>query len=216
MSKHCLLFEHTSFANQFFNSLLEKQNPKLATPSFINATGNGVNGWTALSYAQLAEAYDDGVLLQPSFAHINTDKANLRRFRDAGGRMLLYHGLADVLIMPQGSINYYERVVREMDGLRAVKKFYRMFLVPGMSHALANGTTNPNANPPLPAGVGPSGTTQLYDVLTAWVERGVAPTRIDISSQAAPTKSRPICVYPKKATYVSGDINVASSYACTD
>src|SRR5262245_55865877 len=124
---------------------LEKQNPTLATPpptppGFSNATGNGANGWKGLSYAQLADAYDDGVLLQPSFAHINTDKANLRRFRDAGGKMLLYHGLADVLIMPQGSINYYERVVREMDGLRGVKKFYRMFLVPGMSHALANGT----------------------------------------------------------------------------
>ena len=27
-------------------------------------------------------------------------------------------------------------------------------------------------------------------------------------------KSRPICVYPKKARYVSGDVNVASSYVC--
>jgi len=33
---------------------LELQNPTLATPSFINATGNGANGWKNLSYAQLA------------------------------------------------------------------------------------------------------------------------------------------------------------------
>ena len=42
--------------------------------------------------------------------------------------MIMYHGLADVLIMPQGSVNYYERVIREMDGLREVQKFYRFFL----------------------------------------------------------------------------------------
>lgn len=199
---------------------LENQNPKLATPSFINATGNGANGWKDLSYAQLAEAYDNGVMLQRSFANINTDNPDLQRFRSAGGKMLVYHGLADVLIMPQGQVNYYERVVREMGGLHAVKKFYRLFLVPGMSHGLANGTTNPNANPPLPGGVGPSGTTQLYDVLTHWVEKGIAPTRIDISSPVTPAfpvaKSRPICAYPKKATYVGGDINVASSYVCAD
>ena len=199
---------------------LEKQNPKLATPSFINATGNGANGWTALSYAQLADAYDNGVMLQGSFAHINTDKPNLRRFREAGGKMLMYHGLADVLIMPQGSINYYERVVREMDGLHSVKKFYRLFLVPGMTHGLGNGTPNPNANPPLPGGVDASGTTQLYGVLTDWVEKGIAPARIDISSAVTTTfpvaKSRPICAYPRKATFVGVDINAASSYVCAD
>lgn len=199
---------------------LENQDPTLATTSFINATGNGANGWKSLSYAQLGDAYDNGIALQPEFAYINTDDPDLRPFRNAGGKMLIYHGLADVLIMPQGSINYYERVVDELGGLRNVKKFYRLFLVPGMSHGLANGTTNPNANPPLPGSVGPGGTVQLYDVLTAWVERGKAPSRIDISSAVTATfpvaKSRPICVYPQKGTYVGGDINVATGYKCAD
>jgi feruloyl esterase len=203
---------------------LEMQNPTLATPSFINATGNGTNGWKNLSYAQLANAYDQGLILQSNFAHINTDDANLRPFRRSGGKMIIYHGLADVLIMPQGSVNYYERVIREMDGLHEVQKFYRLFLVPGMTHGIGNGTTNPNANPPLPGIAGgdgiADGTSQLYDVLTAWVEKGVAPRRIDISSAVTTTfpvaKSRPICAYPKKATYVSGDINVATSYVCAE
>ena len=201
---------------------LEMQNPTLATPSFVNATGNGANGWRNLSYAQLADAFDQGVILQSSFAHINTDDANLRPFRRSGGKMIIYHGLADVLIMPQGSINYYERVIRELGGLHEVQKFYRLFLIPGMTHGLGNGTPNPNANPPLPGFAGADGvadgTSQLYDVLTAWVENGVAPSRIDISTVATPTfpavKSRPICAYPKKATYVSGDVNAASSYIC--
>jgi len=192
---------------------LEDQNPTLATPTFMNATGNGANGWMNLSYAQMADAYDNGVTLQPSFAYINTDNPDLRAFRDAGGKMLLYHGLADFLIMPQGSVNYYERVVDDIGSYKEVQRFYRFFLIPGMTHGLANGTTNPNANPPLPAPVGASGTQQLYDVLTNWVENGVAPKRIDIFSPDA-TKSRPICLYPMKARYVGGDINQASSYVC--
>jgi feruloyl esterase len=197
---------------------LEDQDPTLATASFLNATGNGVNGWQKLSYTQLANAYDNGLMLQPSFAHINTDNPDLRPFKRAGGKMIMYHGLADILIMPQGSINYYERVISELGGLREVQKFYRFFLVPGMSHGLANGTPNPNANPPLPGPTGASGTTQLYDVLVDWVENGKAPSRIDIATQATTTfpviKSRPICAYPGKATYVGGDVNVASSYVC--
>ncbi len=201
---------------------LEMQNPTLATPSFLNATGNGANGWKALSYAQMADAFDKGVFLQPSFADINTDDADLRPFRRSGGKMIIYHGLADVLIMPQGSINYYERVIRELGGLHEVQKFYRLFLVPGMTHGIGNGTTNPNANPPLPGIAGgdgvADGTSQLYDVLTAWVENGTAPSRIDISTAATTAfpvvKSRPICAYPKKARYVSGDVNAASSYVC--
>src|SRR2546427_6334161 len=36
---------------------LAKQNSKPATPSFINATGNGANGWQSLPYAELAIRY---------------------------------------------------------------------------------------------------------------------------------------------------------------
>jgi len=201
---------------------LEMQNPALATSSFVNATGNGADGWKNLSYGQLADAFDQGLILQSSFADINTDDANLRPFRRSGGKMIIYHGLADVLIMPQGSINYYERVIGEMGGLHEVQKFYRLFLIPGMTHGIGNGTPNPNANPPLPGIAGADGvadgTTQLYDVLTGWVEKGIAPRRIDVSSAVTTTfpvaKSRPICAYPKKGTYVGGDVNVASSYVC--
>jgi feruloyl esterase len=205
---------------------LELQDAKLATPSFINPTatptGRGQDGWKNLSYAQLGNAYDQGLKLQHSFGRINTDDENLRPFRKSGGKMLMYHGLADVLIMPQGSVNYYERVIRELDGLDEVQKFYRFFLVPGMAHGFSNGTTNPNANPPLPGTAGADGvadgTSQLYDALTAWVERNVAPSRIDISTVATTAfpvvKSRPICAYPKKAAHTGGDVNLASSYVC--
>lgn len=85
------------------------------------------------------------------------------------------------------------------------------YLVPGMGHGPVNGTSNPAANPPLPA----SG--QIYDLITNWVEQGVAPGRVALTSQSSTpiAMSRPICPYPKRANYTGGDVNVAASYSCT-
>lgn len=189
---------------------LELQTPAVATPSFINATGNGANGWTALTYAQLANASAQGLSLQSTFANINTDNPDLSAFRSRGGKLLMYHGLADVLIMPQGSINYYNRVADQMGGVAAIQDFFRFYLVPGMAHGLSNGTANLAADPPLPTH------DQLYAALTNWVENRTAPNRIDISNgNAAAPKSRPVCVYPAKGTYTSGNPNQAASYTCS-
>src|SRR5262249_24873578 len=115
------------------------------------------------------------------------------------------------LIMPQGSINYYERVAAKMGGLASVQDFYRMYLIPGMAHGPGNGTANPNANPPWPA------QGQIYTMLTYWVEKGIAPADGAVMSSATATpvaKSLPLCAYPRKAGYVSGSIFSASSYIC--
>jgi feruloyl esterase len=86
-------------------------------------------------------------------------------------------------------------------------------------YACCHRATDPGSSP-LPGNAAADGTQQLYDVLTQWVEKGVAPTRIDISSAVTATfpvaKSRPICLYPMKSKYIGGDINVASSYICAD
>ena len=59
---------------------------------------------------------------------------------------------------------------------------------------------------------------QLYGLLTNWVENGVPPERVEISSAptaTAPAKSRPLCVYPQKPAYTSGDPKVAANYTCS-
>jgi feruloyl esterase len=191
---------------------LELQNPLIATTSFINATGNGANGWKNLSYADMANAWDRGVALQSAFANINTDNPDLSAFKARNGKMIMYHGLSDTLIPPQGSINYYNRVATQMGGISSIQSFYRFYLVPGMAHGFANGTANPNANPPLPT------LTQLYGALTDWVEKGTAPGAITANAAATATiaaKSRPLCLYPQKASYTSGDPNQAASYTCS-
>ncbi|MDM0000938.1 tannase/feruloyl esterase family alpha/beta hydrolase [Variovorax sp. J22P240] len=192
---------------------LELQDASYASSNFVNATRNGADRWKTLSYLDLSNAYDRGVALQTSFANINTDDNNLAGFAARGGKMLVYHGLADTLIPPQGTLNYYNRLTAQMGGDAVVKNFYRLFLVPGMAHGFSNGTANPAANPPLPT------IDQLYLALTAWVEQDQPPSRIDISSPvtaANPTaSSRPICMHPTKPAFVGTDPLVASSYNCS-
>ncbi len=172
---------------------LEEQNPTLGTPSFQNATGHGSNRWMNLGYADLSMAFDRGVALQAAMSNVNTDNPDLSVFKNGGGKMIAFHGLADFLIPAQGTINYYNRVANQMGGTAAIQSFYRLYLVPAMSHGFMNGTSNLTANPPLPT------EAQLYGALTDWVEKGVVPGRLDIRAQDG-AKSGLLCVYPHRTT----------------
>ena len=57
----------------------------------------------------------------------------------------------------------------------------------------------------------------MYSLLMAWVEQGTVPGQVTIQTpaNAATQKSRPICVYPQKATFTSGDPNTAASFICS-
>jgi hypothetical protein len=77
---------------------LELQDSKIAEPNFVNATGNGQNGWRNLSYPELANATAQGVLLQPQFAHIDTDNPDLSGLKAANTKLVAYQGLADSLL----------------------------------------------------------------------------------------------------------------------
>ena len=191
---------------------LELQDPSIATPSFVNATGNGQDGWQNLSYAELSDATDKGIALQAEFANINTDDPDLSAFYSGGGKLLAYHGLADELIAPQGSLHYYERVTETL-GSEETQSFYRLFMIPGMGHGLRNGTTNPDADPPLPKGLDADGNSQFYDALVDWVENGVEPEEFVLNSMTG-NKTGLICAYPAKPVYQSGEATSADSYIC--
>ncbi|WP_436307110.1 MULTISPECIES: tannase/feruloyl esterase family alpha/beta hydrolase [unclassified Variovorax] len=49
--------------------------------------------------------------------------------------------------------------------------------------------------------------------LVDWVEKGVAPDDIVISSRDN-SVSYPICVYPKKTTWGDGSAKMAANYTC--
>jgi hypothetical protein len=140
---------------------------------------------------------------------IGTDDPDLTDFREHGGKMIMYHGLADLLIMPRGSYNYYNRVTEREGGLKNVQKFYRFFPYPGNSHCGGN-PDQPNA--PLISGA------DLFNALVNWVEHGSAPDSIVAYNNANPalaTVSRPICKYPDKLVYkFTGSTNEAANFTC--
>ncbi|MGO9854339.1 MAG: tannase/feruloyl esterase family alpha/beta hydrolase, partial [Acidimicrobiales bacterium] len=63
-------------------------------------------------------------------------------------------------------------------------------------------------NPPTFAG------GQLYQLMVDWVENGVEPGRVEITSPSPtpPSFTQPVYPYPQKAVYIGGDPHVASSY----
>ncbi|KAK6075036.1 tannase and feruloyl esterase [Seiridium cupressi] len=88
---------------------------------------------------------------------IGTDDADLSAFRDVGGKIVTYHGLADELIPTKGSEQYYNSVGTLIP---EVEDFYRYYQVPGMGHC----------------GGGASGSPlNLFQQLRAWVENGTVP-----------------------------------------
>ncbi|MBB5687823.1 tannase/feruloyl esterase family alpha/beta hydrolase [Sphingobium boeckii] len=188
---------------------LELQNPAIANPQFTNASGNGQDLWNDLSYKEFANAMARGNALDPVFSYINTDDPDLSAFKALGGKFLGWHGTADEAIPVQGTLNYYDRVVEKMGGVANVNSFYRMYLVPGGGHGAPQGTANPDANPP-------AVTSQMFDLLRNWVEKGLAPGRVEISSPTPgpSAATHPICPLPQRITYEGGDPRVANSFAC--
>ncbi|MFE7589880.1 tannase/feruloyl esterase family alpha/beta hydrolase [Kitasatospora sp. NPDC057512] len=133
---------------------------------------------------------------------IGTDDPDLSAFRDAGGKLLTWHGQADQFIPAQGTVDYRRQVERTMGGGRRVDDFYRLFLAPGTAHCGLNKG---------------GGTTDDLAALTAWVEQGKAPRTLPATLVDATGRSvdRDLCRYPEVSRYRGhGDPAAASSFRC--
>jgi hypothetical protein len=135
---------------------------------------------------------------------IGTDEDNLQRFRKRGGKMIIWHGEADNLIFPRGTVNYFNRVLTGNGGAKQVDAMARLFLAPGVGHCA--GGAGPN-----PVGV--------FDAVVNWVENGVAPKTI-LATRSLPngsTRTRPLCPYPTTAQWSgSGSTDDAANFVCVD
>src|SRR5262249_37646066 len=72
--------------------------------------------WHTLTEQNFASAFRDSELMFHDV--IGTDNPDLFRFKAHGGKMILYHGLTDLLIFPRGSYNYYNRVSQLQGGVK--------------------------------------------------------------------------------------------------
>lgn len=200
---------------------LTLQNPAIVQKGmFTNATGQAGDGWKQLGYADLVRVHDRGLAMQSSYADINTDAVDLSALRDRGAKVLSYHGLSDQLIMPQGSLNYFDRLAQRMGGVEQVRSFNRLFFIAGFGHSGAfnlsasigpTGAVTPAVAVPLPQPV--TGRDELFNALRDWVEKGIAPERIDLTA-ASGGLSLPICAHPARPVLTGPSPGVASSYIC--
>lgn len=194
---------------------LNMQDISYAGLDFLNASASGVHRWRELDYSGWANMMDRGLALNDTrFANLDSNNPDLRAFRDAGGKMLTYQGLADNQVPTAMTKNYYTRTAGLVGGFAKVQDFHRLYFIPGGGHCGGVGSVNglpgvsPPANPPLPT------QDQMHDALVSWVEKGIpAPTSIVLKS-ANGTVSRPVCMYPQRISYLGGDVNSAASYAC--
>lgn len=130
------------------------------------------------------------------------NRTDLSAFAAKGGKVLIAHGVNDVLVSSRSTRALYNTWVAQMGAL-PLRGFTRYYEVPGYNHA-ASSVFN-----------------ATWDSLTAlenWVEKGLAPeNQITTDTVGVPGRTRPLCDYPKWPKYRgSGDVNLSSSFICID
>jgi feruloyl esterase len=132
---------------------------------------------------------------------LDVNQTDFSAFASKGGKLLIAHGTADVLVSTRATEQYFERLQAAM-GEAKVRKFARFYEIPGYGHAVS---TVFNA---------------AWDSLTTlenWVEKHTAPPdQVVTDTIGSPGRQRPLCEYPSWPEYRGkGAINAASSFVCT-
>lgn len=138
---------------------------------------------------------------QEYFSLIDTAQADLREFQQHGGKMIAWHGLADQLIPPNGTVQYYDRVLEISPD---AQDFFRFFQIPGVQHCQGG----PGAFP-----------GDAFTRLVDWVEQGIVPEtlrgQVSDGSQVGKDKFRVYCPYPRTAMIETTDPDRLDFHECT-
>ena len=175
----------------------------------VSARATGLDHFRYLVYkdpewsvAKFSAATDVAKLEDGDSGLFDARNPDMKAFFDRGGKLLMYHGLADTQITPLNTATYYQQSVAASGGAAKVYGSYRLFLAPGMAHC--------------GGGEGPNDFDKVA-TLEQWVEKGKAPDQI-IASHAkggAVDRTRPLCPYPQVATYKgTGSIDEAANFVC--
>jgi len=147
---------------------------------------------------------------------VDQRSVDLAPFKQRGGVAVVYQGWQDPVVNPLDTIAYYERLRSQQGSQQEADRFFRLFLVPGMGHCSGGtGTTNFGNQ----GGFVPQ-TDADHDLLSAldrWVEQRTPPDRIIASrvEGGKTVRTRPLCVYPKRAVYLgTGSSDAAENFVC--
>ncbi len=157
--------------------------------------------WTWEDFEFTEKSYRD---LQPMAEIYNSDndkKPDLGDFDDSGGKIIVWHGLADGSTQESSTLDWYARVAREEGSIAATKSFARLFQIPGLYHG--GGYINYSLT--------------LLPKLIAWVETGTAPEVVIATATTPVARTYPAYVYPARAHYTgSGSVYDAANWTRQD
>jgi hypothetical protein len=132
------------------------------------------------------------------------DNPDLKAFRAAGHKMIVFHGNADPVFSVLDTVNWY-RKLDENNGGKA-GEFVKLYRVPGMPHGAG----------------GPSfDDFDFFSALVAWVEKGKAPEGIAAGITAGNKEAAGLvgtrflyCPYPSVTRFTGAAGNDESRFAC--
>jgi feruloyl esterase len=151
---------------------------------------------------------------------LSADNPELRKFKAAGGKLIIYQGWSDESVPPERTIDFYNTVTRTMGGLAATQGFFRLFMVPGMGHC--TGEDGPFA-------------IDYLSYMEKWVEQGRTPDvligahvqgisrgnvftlKFPLDPAVSVSYTRPVYPYPLRAKYKgAGDQNDAKNFTAVE
>ncbi len=141
----------------------------------------------------------------PALADANDP--DLSDLSKAGGKLLMYQGWSDPLIIPEPITHYYQNAAEAAGGLEQLQQHARLFMVPGWGHCWEKPAAAPDDFDP------------LFE-LEQWVEKGRDPEYIvarEMDEAGVEQRSRPVCSYPSTARLDAGeDPKNYASYQCVN
>ncbi|KAH7127422.1 Tannase/feruloyl esterase [Dactylonectria macrodidyma] len=131
---------------------------------------------------------------------LQTTLPDLTVFKNAGGKLLHYHGESDSSIPAASSVHYWQSVRSVMypnksdsEAQKALQDWYQFYLVPGAGHCGTN-SLQPGPYP-----------QNNVEIMIDWVENGVKPTRLNatVSSGDYEGETQMLCQWPTRPLWTS-------------
>jgi feruloyl esterase len=128
-------------------------------------------------------------------AYLDATNTDYSKFKERGGKMIIYAGWADPLISALDVTGHYEQ---SMEKDHELSDYIRLYMLPGVTHI---------------GGRGP-GKVDWFPLIRAWVEEGKVPDRVIASKvvNGRVVRTRPVFPYPARAKYTGGDPDKAGSF----
>ena len=131
----------------------------------------------------------------PIAAVVNAANPDLSAFRAKGGKLMMFHGWADVALSAHMSTSYVEDVYARD---AAARDDVKLFMMPGVLHCFG--------------GEGPS-IVDWVQALEDWHDSGIAPAKL---TATYPDKAgaRTLCAWPREARFTAGNPDTSEAYVC--